>query len=284
LHGTEPLQAIADPAVGAVVVAYPTQEHARLVLAAFAAGKDVICEKPLAWTAAEGRAVQEAARVSGQRLAVCHIRRYWEPCRRLKEIAGTLGQLRQASWSYRVRQTWPADWRTAPPGGYLLDAHVHDMDMLLWLLGGPPRTVYAWGQNSADRGGTVMVTCQGGGLARFDWDGQMAGQDYPAGSEHHAEALGERGWARLAIVAQLVTVTHFVDGMDAPAREEFTIGEVIGASWPAMWGDFARYLQGGAPPATRPADAASAVEMVLGAVHSMETGAVVPLPLHDTAQ
>ncbi len=46
-HGTDPMQALSDPAVDVIVVAYPTQEHAQLTLAALAAGKDVICEKPL---------------------------------------------------------------------------------------------------------------------------------------------------------------------------------------------------------------------------------------------
>jgi predicted dehydrogenase len=283
-HGADPYEALADPAVRAVVVAYPTQEHARLTLAALVAGKDVVCEKPLSWTAAEAREVLAAARRYGRRLAVCHIRRYWAPCARLKELAAGLGTIRQVSWSYRVRQRWPADWRTAPPGGYLLDAHVHDADMLHWLLGRSPSRVFAWGHNRADGAGLLHFTTADGAAAWFDWDGNVAGREYPQGAEHRAEVLGEVGWVRLAIVNQDVVIEHFREGMERPLQEGGLIGEAIAQSWPAMWGAFARYLLHGEQPAVSAAEGAFAVEMVLSAVQSMERGDSVPLQVEGAAR
>ncbi|GAC1430411.1 MAG: hypothetical protein NVSMB65_03860 [Chloroflexota bacterium] len=276
-HGTDPQEAITDTSVQVVLVAYPTQEHARLALAAFAAGKDVVCEKPLAWTTTEARAMMAAAAGSGRRLAVCHIRRYWAPCARLAEIARSLGTVRGASWSYRVRQAWPADWRGEAPGGYLLDAHVHDMDLLCWLLGRFPRRVYARGHNSAEGAGILIFSDDSGGLARFDWDGHVLGRDYPGGAEHHAEVLGDRGWGRLSIVGQRLTVDYSVEGMDPGGHEEFTIGEVLASSWTSMWQSFERYMLAGEEPRASPRDAARAVAMVLGAQRSMATDAVISL-------
>ncbi len=56
---------IADPAVEAVIIASPQATHQAIALAAFAAGKHVFCEKPLATTLAESRAMVAAAEASG---------------------------------------------------------------------------------------------------------------------------------------------------------------------------------------------------------------------------
>jgi predicted dehydrogenase len=276
-HATDPAEALADPDVDAVVVAYPTQDHARLTMAAFAAGKDVVCEKPLAWTAEEARAVLAMANARGRRLAVCHIRRYWAPCVRLKELSLRLGALRRVSWNYRAEQHWPEGWRTQPPGGYLLDAHVHDADLLRWLLGRDPVSVYAHGCNRADGGGLLHFLAADGAAASFDWDGAMAGRSYPHHVEHHAEVLGALGWARLTITGEDVSVEHFIDGMDGPLTDHALIADAVAGSWPLMWAAFARYLATGEQPSATAADGAIAVEMILGAVRALESGAIVPL-------
>ncbi len=262
-----------------IVVAYPTQEHAQLTLAALAAGKDVICEKPLAWSADETRAVIRAAHQSNRHLAVCHIRRYWAPCVRMKEIALQIGTIRRVSWSYRVRQHWPADWRSAAPGGYLLDAHVHELDLLRWWLGRTPRTVWATGRNSADGAGVLVFRTQEGDQILFDWDGDTYGHAYPQGAEHHAEALGERGRARLTISDATVAVDYIWDGMQEYAHEEWSIGDVVAGSWPAMWSAFTRYLTLGEEPVVSVVDAAIAVDMTLAAVQSIDAGSEVALPV-----
>ncbi len=60
-------QLLEDPAVDAVVVATPNFLHAPIVLAAVAAGKHVLCEKPLAMNLAEGMQMLEAARAANVR-------------------------------------------------------------------------------------------------------------------------------------------------------------------------------------------------------------------------
>jgi myo-inositol 2-dehydrogenase / D-chiro-inositol 1-dehydrogenase len=70
---------IADPAVDAVVIASPDETHAPLTLAAIAAGKPVLCEKPLGTTEAECRAVMAAEIAAGRRLVQVGYMRRFDP-------------------------------------------------------------------------------------------------------------------------------------------------------------------------------------------------------------
>ena len=65
---------IDDPSVDAVVVATPDATHAALTSAAIAAGKPVLCEKPLGVTLEEARRVVEAENATGRRLRRCRAR------------------------------------------------------------------------------------------------------------------------------------------------------------------------------------------------------------------
>ena len=62
--------------IEAVVIATPDKFHAQAVIRAAGAGKDILCEKPLALTVADARAAIEAVAQAGRRLQVGFMRRY----------------------------------------------------------------------------------------------------------------------------------------------------------------------------------------------------------------
>ena len=68
--------AIADPAVDAVIVTSPSEDHARMTLGAIEAGKPVLAEIPLAMSLAAAERVVEAAETRAVPLAVCHPMRF----------------------------------------------------------------------------------------------------------------------------------------------------------------------------------------------------------------
>ncbi len=92
---------LADKNVHAVLIATPEHWHARMVLDALAAGKDVYVEKPLCHTPAEGVALVEAEKKSRQIVQVGMQRRSYDLYLEGREIvaAGKLGTVRMVrSW------------------------------------------------------------------------------------------------------------------------------------------------------------------------------------------
>jgi predicted dehydrogenase len=141
-------QALADSAVDAVYLATPVFLHAPQALAALAAGKDVLVEKPFALNANEAAPVLAAARRNHRRLAVAYFRRFWPHFERAKAIIAS-GQLGQIVHVRATFQSWydpdPADpkaWRVRrglSGGGVLADAGSHRLDLLAWWFGAPRR-------------------------------------------------------------------------------------------------------------------------------------------------
>jgi predicted dehydrogenase len=126
-----------------VDICTPNRTHADIALAALSAGKHVLCEKPLATSAAEVRTLIEAARQAGKMLMAAQHLRFDPSMLQMKALidAGMLGHI------YYVRAQWLRR-RLLPPrptfienrhsgGGAALDIGVHVLDLGYWLLGAP---------------------------------------------------------------------------------------------------------------------------------------------------
>jgi predicted dehydrogenase len=132
------------------LIATPPKFHREQTEAAFAAGLDVLCEKPLASSAADGAAMVAAAAHSGRLLAAGHYKRFFPGHRALQALIEkqTFGPLRSVEIAEGGRFGWPAATdsffrREQTPGGVLLDIGVHVLDLLLWWLGEPVSFTYA---------------------------------------------------------------------------------------------------------------------------------------------
>ncbi|MGW9112113.1 Gfo/Idh/MocA family protein [Microbacterium sp. NPDC055683] len=127
-----------------ISVAVPTFLHAPISVAALRAGAHVLCEKPIARTAAEGMAMVEAARESGRILEVTfnHRRRGDIEAIRAAVVDGTIGRPYHARAMWLRRSGIPAlgSWFTNAEmsgGGPLVDLGVHVLDWTLHLMGEP---------------------------------------------------------------------------------------------------------------------------------------------------
>jgi predicted dehydrogenase len=134
---------IADPEIDMIDVCLPIPMHAEVTVAALKAGKHVLCEKPMARTAAQCVEMVKAAEETGKLLMIGQCLRFWPEYRAAKrEIeSGKYGKplyarLHRAGgiprWSYQ-------DWLRTPSesGGVVLDMHVHDVDAAIWWFGKP---------------------------------------------------------------------------------------------------------------------------------------------------
>ena len=140
---------LADPAIGAVLLATPHSLHPAQVLTCAAAGKPVFCEKPLALTLAEARRMLAACEAAGLPLVVGHNRRFWPAMQALRRLVqdGTLGQVVHVEGhnSNENAGAGRAGWRLAPaesPAGGLTGAGLHVLDAFPSLMG-PVRRVQA---------------------------------------------------------------------------------------------------------------------------------------------
>ena len=143
---------LADPVVDVVHVTSPNVAHYQQVKAILAAGKHVICEKPLAMTSAQSAEMVDLARTSGKVAAVCYNTRFYPLNQQARGMvaAGDLGDVRLISGSYH--QDWLAkdtdwNWRLeADEGGALRsvgDIGTHWLDLTSFIAGQRIAAVFA---------------------------------------------------------------------------------------------------------------------------------------------
>ncbi len=127
--------------IDAVVVATPVHTHVALVKQALEAGKDVLCEKPLAATSAECRALCELAAEKRRVLMVGHVFLY-NPCVQHLKIDLDRGELGRIYYMDAVRTNLGPVRRDV---GAIHDLASHDISIFNHLLGAAPSTVSATG-------------------------------------------------------------------------------------------------------------------------------------------
>ena len=134
-----------------VSIATMPSTHRGLVLEALAAGCHVLCEKPVAMSAAEAVEMVAGAERAGRLLSVCFQYRTWDEARHVRQrvAAGDLGHVSLVrTWGGAVHNfpTSRARYHRASAGGGVLSHWtVHNLDLALWLLGGPePLTASAF--------------------------------------------------------------------------------------------------------------------------------------------
>jgi len=146
--GFEPYQRLLDdPAVEAVYLPLPNGLHLEWALRAAAAGKHVLCEKPLARTATEAREMADGCEAAGVILMEAYMSPFHPRARALSDLvrAGGLGELRFGRSTFTFPHRDPTDhrWRPDMGGGALLDVGIYCLAPLVDAAGRPPVEVTA---------------------------------------------------------------------------------------------------------------------------------------------
>ena len=129
-----------DKTIEVVHVCTPNKSHADITVDALEAGKHVMCEKPMAKTAADARRMVEAAKRTGKKLTIGYQNRFrpdaqylYQACRR-----GDLGEIYFAK-AHAVRRRAVPTWgvflnEEEQGGGPLIDIGTHALDLTLWMM------------------------------------------------------------------------------------------------------------------------------------------------------
>jgi predicted dehydrogenase len=146
---------LADDGVEAVVVATPVPTHAELARRALAAGKHVFVEKPMAMSAGDAEELVALAEERGLALLPGHLLLYHPGVRKLKELVDR-GELGEVLYVYGNRQNLGT---IRPDENALWSLGVHDLAVILYLLGEEPSEVLARGESFLKEGVEDVVFC-----------------------------------------------------------------------------------------------------------------------------
>ncbi|HEO8420891.1 TPA: Gfo/Idh/MocA family oxidoreductase [Yersinia enterocolitica] len=129
-----------DSSIDVVHVCTPNNYHYDVTIAALEAGKHVMCEKPMAKTAAEGRLMVEAAKRTGKKLTIGYQNRFRPDSQYLHKRCsnGELGEIYYAK-AHAIRRRAVPTWGVfldaeKQGGGPLIDIGTHALDLTLWMM------------------------------------------------------------------------------------------------------------------------------------------------------
>jgi len=161
-HTARDYREVLDRVDGAIV-AVPHHMHGPISIDFLAHGVHVLCEKPLAESAAEAKQMVAQAQHAGVTLAVNHTRRYFPIYQTIKTMIaeGALGQLKSIDYV----EGWPFHWPTtsgfyfkkASPAGVLLDKGAHGVDAICWWLDGKPTVICSQNDSYGGMEGTARI-------------------------------------------------------------------------------------------------------------------------------
>lgn len=193
-------EVIRRPDVDAVIVASPNDSHVDPVIQAARAGKHIFLEKPMALSVADCDRMIEAIEQSGVRFMLGTMMHYYEGFQRIKRLIDG-GAIGRPLVGFAARTGWErpqteVSWkkRQARSGGHLFH-HIHEIDLLRWLMG-DVKNVFARAGNLAHHGpgfgdedDVVLLSLE------FE-SGAFAHMEYGSGfymGDHAVKIHGERG-------------------------------------------------------------------------------------------
>lgn len=249
-----------DKDITLVTIATPPQTHKELILAAIAAGKHVLCEKPMVLNIEEASEIGQACQGKKNIYAVSHQMRFHLNHQTVKNIIdhGDLGRILHVNLVYntanRVDRDSPWDWWSdADQGGGELNAiGSHQIDLLRWWFGevkAVSGNLQTWTKERKDLTGTLKAVTSDD-VASFE---MIFENGILATCVVSSVALGWKGFG-IQIYGEKAAL--FIDGEDqltmfrstsathdiAIKDPYLTVGWVSGSIWRASFGRMARAL------------------------------------------
>jgi D-xylose 1-dehydrogenase (NADP+, D-xylono-1,5-lactone-forming) len=244
---------LTDPDVDAVYVPLPNSLHRAWVERAAAQGKHVLCEKPLAPSAAEAHTMDAACRAAGVLLLEAYMTPFHPRAAAVDAVvrSGRLGALRFARAVFTGVLDGPDNhrWRPDTEAGVLLDVGIYCVAPLLAAAGRPPRRVEA----------AAVTTLAGVDSACSGW--LDFGDGFSAAIECSFDAPEQQSLEIVGTQAAVIVSRAHTPGPDDVAftlrhrdgrLEEIVVGG--GNPYRAMVEHFQAVVRGAAAPGSRMAD------------------------------
>lgn len=288
-ESTEALLAGSD--ADCIILATPSGLHAREAMAAAAAGRHVVTEKPMATRWHEGLAMVEACDRAGVRLFVVKQNRRNPTVQLVKRALeeGRFGRIylvqMSVLWTRPQAYYDSADWRGTWEfdGGAFMNQASHYVDLMDWLIG-PVESVHAFTGTLARR-----IEVEDTGVAVIRWRSGALGTmsvtmlTYPKNFEGGITIIGEKGTVRLGGVAvNRIERWEFADRHpddELVASAGYEPRSVYGVGHPLYYENVIQTLRGTARPETDGREGLRSLELLIGLYLSARDGRTVSFPL-----
>jgi predicted dehydrogenase len=256
-----------DPDVEAVYIPLPNHLHPEWTKAAAAAGKHVLCEKPLATTSDEAREMIEASSQAGVLLMEAFMYRLHPMWQKVKELvdSGAVGQVRSVQTAFSYFNDDPTNIRNIPEigGGALYDIGCYAINAARLIYGSEP-TVVRGAVHRDPTLGTDVVTS-----ALLDFDGRHSTFvcSTQMESDQRVDIRGTEGRLIVEIPfnipADRPTRILQVAGGDPPVAPGIEVHEIPAANQYAIQADvFSRAVRSSSPVPVPPEDAVANLEVI----------------------
>jgi 1,5-anhydro-D-fructose reductase (1,5-anhydro-D-mannitol-forming) len=281
---TDELDRLLGADIDAVYISSRNGEHAAQAQAAAAAGKHVLCEKPLATTLADAQKTVDACAAAGVVLAVNHHLPGAGTHRRVRELvaAGAIGRPLSAAIRHAVLLPERLrGWRLSdePGAGVILDITVHDASVLNPLVGAPALEVSAL----AVRQGEWDAGSEDAAMVAIRYAGEVLAQTHDAFTSAYTptrlEVHGDAG----SILAHGVMTQDPVGQIyltNSAGEREIEVTDRRDLYEIALT-DFASAVHGSGRPSVTGAEGLAAYAVAQAALESSRSGRAVPV--HQTS-
>jgi myo-inositol 2-dehydrogenase / D-chiro-inositol 1-dehydrogenase len=272
---------IADTSIDAVLIATSTDTHSYLIERATAAGKAVLCEKPVDLSLARAEACLKAVKPTGKPVMIGFNRRFDPNFAAVKAAlhAGEIGQAELLSIT---------SFDPAPPpvayikvsGGLFRDMMIHDFDMANFLMGAAPVSVMAAGSSIVDPEVGKVGDVTTAFVTMTYADGRICviknSRRASFGYDQRVELLGSMGMLQATNVLENTVVKSTVEGVTAAKPMHFFLERYMPA-YKAEWSAFVSAVADGAKIPVTLEDGVAALKMAEAATQSYASGTPVKL-------
>ena len=258
---------LADPDIEAVYIPLPNHLHLEWTKAAAAAGKHILCEKPLAMTSDQAREMVEACESAGVLLMEAFMYRLHPLWAKVRELVDTraIGEVGSIQTVFSYFNDDPTNIRNIPEvgGGALFDIGCYAINVARMLFGSEPTAVKASIRRDESLGTDVVTSALldfGGRHSTFTCSTQLE-------PEQRVDIHGDAGRLVVEIPFNIPpdrpTKVIQVAGGASPVSPAFEIHELPSANQYTIQADaFSRAIRAGDPAPTAPSDAVANIEVI----------------------
>jgi predicted dehydrogenase len=278
-----------------VTIATESGLHHDIAVACLKSGAHVICEKPMALSTKDADDMNNVAKETGKKLAVCFQNRFNAPVQKLRTAleAGRLGRILhgmiQIRWNrndeYYAEAPWRGTWEM--DGGTLMNQCTHGIDLLQWMMGEDAVRVQAKTRRylrpiEAEDFGAAIVEFNNGSIGIIEGTADI----YPTNLNETLSIFGENGSVVIGgLAVNKIETWRLMDAQLLGDTEKNVLNpnekdppNVYGFGHIALFRDFVEALENNRDPLVSGEKGKKALELILAIYKSQKTGMPVDLP------